>query len=150
MNLRRWQLVWTGLVVLWLGGWAAPMVLLMLRGDIEQLHIYLGMWVAVVLIPTTVVYLVALLVGRFVQSRGATAVERSPGRWRSAWLAGSLIWVLLVVAYSVLAPASLNPFARFALPLAAAVALLVAIIPPLLICAADSAFSRMRSRARHR
>ena len=36
------------LALLWLGGWAAPMVSLLLRGDSEQLGVYLGTGFALV------------------------------------------------------------------------------------------------------
>lgn len=149
MNLRRWQLVWTLLIVLWLGGWASPMVLLLRSGDSEQLSIYFGMWVAVVLLPTMVVYLVALLVGMSVISTRGTAANTPPTGRKRVWPFGTLVWALLVGIFCIAAPGSLNPFTRFAMPLAVAVALLMVMLPPLLLYAAGSALSRIRPRVRN-
>jgi len=132
MKLRRWQLIWTLLNALWLGGWAAPIVILRLRGDTEQLSIYFSLWVAVVLIPTIIVYTVGLLFGAF-----ARKVNR-------IWLFGSIGWVLLVSMLCVTARGPINPFDRLATPLAAAIALLIMVLPPLLLYTVASTIGRFR------
>jgi peptidoglycan/LPS O-acetylase OafA/YrhL len=133
VKLKPWQVVWTALVVVWLAASALPMVILQLKGDSEQLAIYFGMWIAVVLIPTFVVYSVGLLFGKLVaNSVGHSDSQRRASR-STSWLLTSSAWILLVGAFCVFADGPTNPFYRFAWPLAAAIALLLAMVPPVLV-----------------
>lgn len=101
------------------------------------------------MLPTMVVYLVVLLVGMFVVSTRGTAANAPPIGRKAVWIVGSLVWALLVGIFCVAAPGPLNPFRSFAMPLAVAVVLLMAMLPPLLLYAAGSALSRMPPKARN-
>lgn len=147
MKLKRWQVVWTALVVTWLAASAVPMAILQSRGDTEQLTIYFGMWLAVVLIPTVVAYPVGLLFGKLVASAVSRSSSQRRKRQKTSWLLASTVWISLVGAVCVFADGPINPFYRFAWPLAAAMALLLALVPPVLAYFTGWVVGRFRGSA---
>jgi peptidoglycan/LPS O-acetylase OafA/YrhL len=147
MKPKRWQFIWTLVTALWLGGWAAPMVILWLEGDTEQLSIYFGLWVAVALIPTAVVYVVGLLFGSLLMRANRDLDTARPTRRRTTWLIASIGWAVLVCIFCFVARGPINPFYKFAMPLATAVALLIVILPPTALYAAGLMIDRSRQNA---
>lgn len=133
MKLKPWQVIWTVLVAVWLAASALPMAILQLKGDTEQLAIYFGVWIAVALIPTFVVYSVGLLFGKLVASSVSHSDSQRRASRSTSWLLASSVWILLVGAFCVFVDGPTNPFYLFAWPLAAAMALLLAIVPPMLV-----------------
>lgn len=110
------------------------MAILSLRGDSEQLGVYFGFWVAIVLIPTLTVWMAGQFFG--------DSVKRLSRLWRLV----SIGWALLVVVLSVLARGPFNPFDRYAMPLAVAVTLLIVVLPPMLFHAGVLAMDRIRRK----
>lgn len=144
MQLKRWQVLWTLLCAIWLAAWSVPMVILKLRGDTEQLSIYFGMWVAVVLIPTFVVYAIGLLFGILMARASRNFDNSRPMHWKSVWLLTAIGWALFVGICCVIVRGPVNPFYNFAMPLAVAVALLIVILPPTVLYAAGLVIDRIR------
>ncbi len=146
MKLERWQLIWTSVCALWLGGWAVPMVILWLEGDTEQLGTYFGLWVAVALIPTAVVYVVGLLLVKLVMRTNRSYDTSRPTSRRTVRLLVFIGWAFLVGIFCVAVRGPINPFYRFAMPLAAAIALLIVFLPPTVLYAADFIIDRNRRK----
>ncbi len=148
MKLKRWQLIWTLLNALWLAAWTSPMAILWLEGDTEQLSIYFGMWVAIALIPTVAVYVVGLFFGMCVMRANRNYDNSRTTSRRTVWLLAFVGWALLVGIFCVMSRSPINPFQRFAGPLAAAIVLLIVILPPMVFCAAGLMIDRIRRNVR--
>lgn len=150
MKPKSWQFVWTLLCALWLSAWAVPMVILTLRGDTEQLSIYFGMWVAVVLAPTFVVYVIGLLFGTLMTRASRNFDKSQPKHRESVWFLSVIVWALFVGIFCVIVSGPVNPFNHFAMPLAVAVILLIVILPPTVLCAAGLVIDCFRRKVRKR
>lgn len=146
MKFKRWQVFWTLLCALWLAAWAVPMAILTLRGDTEQLSIYFGMWVAVVLIPTFVVYVIGFLFGTLVTRSSRNFDKSRPMHRKSVWILSVIGWALFVGICCVMVRGPVNPFYHFAMPLAVAVVLLIVILPPTVLYAAGLVIDRIRRK----